>query len=1100
MAAASSTSPESTATLTNVTISGNTAYASGGGIANEAVLTLINSTVAGNSVTFPTGSGGGIFDFGTATTLTNDTISGNSSVGDFGGGIDVAGESSLVMNNTIVANTPSGGDISNVFGTMIGQNDLVDQASDLGGLTNVLVASPLLAPLGNYGGSTQTMPLLPGSPAIAAGNPALAVNAQGNALTTDQRGFARLLNGNVDIGACESEGYSLAITAGSNQSTPVYAAFSTALQLEVTPNNANDPVTGGVVTFNAPATGPSATITPASATINANGAVSVQATANNVIGGPYLVSASMPESSSVNFSLTNTLPATVATVSSSANPSVYGQPVTLTATVSPSSATGTVTFMDGSATLGTSPVSTTNGVTTATLYTTTLNVGEDQSITAIYSGDTNFSPSTSPAFLQTVDQSATTTVLTSSANPSPLGQSLTFTATVAATSPGAGNPTGSVTFMEGSTTLGSAPVSTSNGITTATISTAALSFGANQLITAIYSGDSDFLTSTSAAFSQSILNATTTSLISSADPSQTGQSVTFTANVAATITGAGIPTGTVTFLDGSTPLGTSPLSTTDGVTTATFTTSTLSLGAGQVVTAVYSGDANFIASTSAGVSQTVIQAVTTQLVVTAPSSAPAGSFPTITVKAIDAFGHVTPLYNGTITFSTTDPRVTVPGNYTFTTADAGSYTFTDIEVETAGPQTVTVTDPSAGLSGSVTINVLPSAPFQTLISGPQSALPGVPFALTLDATDAFNNLTPLFKDTVDVNSTDAAGTAPYSYTFTAQDDGSHTFDFTLNTPGSQVVTFTDETHPKLSQSITINVPTIAAQVALSSSAAQSVYGSGLVFTATLTGTAGLAMPTGTVQFLANGNDLGAPVSVVNGVALSPSITSLNAGSETITADYSGDSTYPAASSTVVKVKITPAPLSISVSSTPQVYGSVTLATPNYTGFVNGDTAATALTGTLTYSPAITAKTPVGIYDVTPSGVSAQNYAIKFVLSTLYVTPAVLTVTAPTVSIVYGTSPPPLQAQFSGFVNGDTQTTSTLGLPTLTIGTSAPYQVGSYPINITPGTLQSGNYTFEYVAGALECYSGSAHRHGEECFAAAGNGQPDVHVHDHGIRQ
>ena len=116
------------------------------------------------------------------------------------------------MNNTIVANTPSGGDISNVFGTMIGQNDLVDQASDLGGLTNVLVASPLLAPLGNYGGSTQTMPLLPGSPAIAAGNPALAVNAQGNALTTDQRGFARLLNGNVDIGACESEGYSLAIT------------------------------------------------------------------------------------------------------------------------------------------------------------------------------------------------------------------------------------------------------------------------------------------------------------------------------------------------------------------------------------------------------------------------------------------------------------------------------------------------------------------------------------------------------------------------------------------------------------------------------------------------------------------------------------------------------------------------------------------------------------------------------------------------------------------------------------------------------------------------------------------------------------------------
>ena len=71
----------------------------------------------------------------------------------------------------------------------------------------------MLAPLGNYGGPTQTMALLPGSPAIDAGNNALIPAG----VTTDQRGLPRIVDGTVDIGAFESSGFTIAVTSGSGQ-------------------------------------------------------------------------------------------------------------------------------------------------------------------------------------------------------------------------------------------------------------------------------------------------------------------------------------------------------------------------------------------------------------------------------------------------------------------------------------------------------------------------------------------------------------------------------------------------------------------------------------------------------------------------------------------------------------------------------------------------------------------------------------------------------------------------------------------------------------------------------------------------------------------
>jgi len=180
-----------TLTLNQCTLAGNSAnycpYGGGGGIYNyEAVLTLNQCTLSGNSANYcPSGGGGGIYnDFGTAT-VNQCTLSGNSanySIGGGGGGI-YHYDGTLTLYNSIVAgNSPD-----NLDG---------DGATASTGV-NLTNGDPLLAPLGSYGGPTQTMPPLPGSPAIDG-------CTNGTTFTTDQRGFPRVVGPFADIGAVES--------------------------------------------------------------------------------------------------------------------------------------------------------------------------------------------------------------------------------------------------------------------------------------------------------------------------------------------------------------------------------------------------------------------------------------------------------------------------------------------------------------------------------------------------------------------------------------------------------------------------------------------------------------------------------------------------------------------------------------------------------------------------------------------------------------------------------------------------------------------------------------------------------------------------------
>ena len=259
-----------------------------------------------------------------------------------------------------------------------------------------------------------------------------------------------------------------------------------------------------------------------------------------------------------------------------------------------STPTGTVTFYDGTNALGTGVLSVVNGIDQATFVASSFSVGS-HSITAVYSGDSTFISSTSTALTQVIGPGSTTTSLSSSLTPTIYGQLATFTAAVGVVSPGAGTPTGSVTFYDGANSIGTGTLSVVNGSVQATLASSTLSAGSHS-ITAVYSGDSNFTTSTSAAITQTVGQAaTTTSLAANLNPADGGQSICFTATVAAISPGAGAPTGTVTFYDGINVLGTGTLSVVGGFVQATYMTSSLAIGSDSI-TAVYGGDSNFTAS------------------------------------------------------------------------------------------------------------------------------------------------------------------------------------------------------------------------------------------------------------------------------------------------------------------------------------------------------------------------------------------------------------------------------------------------------------------------------------------------------------------------
>jgi Big-like domain-containing protein len=446
--------------------------------------------------------------------------------------------------------------------------------------------------------------------------------------------------------------------------------------------------------------------------------------------------------SAVTTQTVNKAPTATGLTSSTAGSSVFGQPVTFTATVKSAfgSPTGSVTFKDGTTTLGSVTLS--GGV--AALTTSTLGVAS-HSITANYNGDTNFATS-SLGLTQTVSKATTTTTVGSSGTPSVYGNNVTFTATVSENSPSTAVPTctGScITFTDGGFFIGSGALT--NG--TATFTTNTLTAGSHS-IEAFYPGTADFVASnnSSALLTQIVDKAsssTSVALTAGTNPSTFGSSVTFTATV--TVPGGLAPaTGTVAFFDGATQIGTGAIGASSPPYTVSFSTSALAAGS-HSITAHYGGDSNYNPSVSPVLTQQVNAAATTTVVASNNNPSVFGQSVKFTATVTSA-GGVPP---GTATFkdgtTTLISGVALSGGiatYTTSTLTAGTHSITVVYSPTGG-------NFSASTSAAITQTVNREATTVTLTSSRNPAYfrQSITFTATVHASvGAPSSGTFTFKD------------------------------------------------------------------------------------------------------------------------------------------------------------------------------------------------------------------------------------------------------------------------------------------------------------------------------------------------------------------
>ncbi|UNZ21235.1 hypothetical protein HC362_33325 [Streptomyces sp. 891-h] len=579
------------------------------------------------------------------------------------------------------------------------------------------------------------------------------------------------------------------------------------------------------------------------------------------------------------------------TVASTPDPSVVGEPVAFTATVAPvapgaGSPTGTVVFDFGDGTA--SVVLPLTGGTATTTHAYTTRTGNPYTVVADYSGDVDFLPLPGTK-VHTVERALTATTVTSEPDPSVVGQPVTFTATVAPLAPGAGTPTGTITFNFGD---GSNPVTTplTNGTATVTYPYPSRRNGGD-IVTAAYSGDADFVGSSGTDTHTVNRALTTTTLTTGPDPSVVGQPVTFTTTVTPLAPGAGTPTGTVTlnFGDGTSPI-TTPLTHGTATTTRPYTTRT---GSPYTVTATYHETSAF-ADSSGTDTHTVNRALTSTTVASGPDPSVVGQPVTFTTTVTPlAPGAGTPTGTVTLNFGDGTSPITTPlTNGTATTTRP--YT-----TSTSSPYTITATYSGdtdfADSSGTDTHTVNRALTTTNLTTGPDPSVVGQPVTFTTTVTPLAPGAgTP--TGTVTLNFGD--GTSPITTPLT-NGTATTTRPYTTRTGSPYTVTATYSGSDRFVGSSGTDAHTVDRALSATtvvSSPDPSAPAQNVTVEATVTAVPpGAGTPTGSVTFTV-GNRSPVAVPLINGSATT-SVKSLNVGKHGIIATYTGSTGFTSSTGT-----------------------------------------------------------------------------------------------------------------------------------------------------------------------------------------------------------
>lgn len=443
-----------------------------------------------------------------------------------------SGIQSAVQNNSIVGGTSAS---TPVFAGIVTLLNQFLGGSGLGNINPKLYQLAQNSSNGVFHDVTKGDNIVPCTPGTPSGAPvALQCPKSGTFGYSAGAGYDQVTGlGSVDANALVknfSGSASATTTTVSSSPSSAQVGASVTFAAAVTTTGSKAPT--GTVTFNNGSTPlGTATLSSGSAVFATYslpaGSNSITATYNGDAFNAPSTSSALTET--INSDSTTT---TTTTVSPSANPASYGTAVTFTATVknngTAAAPTGTVAFNDGSTPLGTGSLNSSTGV--ATLTTSSLTAGT-HNIAAVYNGDSNNAPSS--MVLAEAVQGTTTTTVAAGGSSVFSGASISFTATITG-SPGVG-PTGTVTFKDGPTALGTATLSSG----TASFATASLTTPGTHSITAVYSGDSNYSGSTSAAANVTV-NAATFSF--SASPS----TESITSGTAATYTLTLVPSGVYT--------------------------------------------------------------------------------------------------------------------------------------------------------------------------------------------------------------------------------------------------------------------------------------------------------------------------------------------------------------------------------------------------------------------------------------------------------------------------------------------------------------------------------------------------------------------------